>query len=371
MSALYLHIPFCRRVCGYCDFFRSVDRSKMSQVVECMMKELVVERRFLSDRRLKTIYFGGGTPSLLSIEQVRDFLLLISQHYDTSGVEEITLEANPDDLSAEYLEGIRGAGVNRLSIGVQSFDDGELKFMNRRHSSSQAIDALRRARNAGFDNIAVDLIFGVSGFGLDVLSRSIDVALELDVEHIAAYHLTIEPNTLFGRRVERGEFREVSEDVTDAEYALLHERLIDAGYEHYEISNYAKQGRRSRHNSSYWQGVEYLGVGAGAHSFNGEVRRWAVDSLDRYLEGGAQRYESEVLSLVDRHNESIMTSLRCVEGIDLVEFGELYGAERLASLKCKSQRWIKRGELIEERGRLHIPAQYFMVSDMIIESLFE
>ncbi|MFI3292272.1 MAG: radical SAM family heme chaperone HemW [Rikenellaceae bacterium] len=370
MPALYLHIPFCRRVCGYCDFFRSVDSSKMSQVVDGMMMELETEHDFLGDRTIDTIYFGGGTPSLLSAEQVRGFLLRIGDLYDISRVKEITLEANPDDLTTQYLEELRAAGINRLSIGIQSFDDTELKFMNRRHSSQQAIDAVRRAREAGFDNIAIDLIFGVSGFGAEVLQRSIDMALELDVEHIAAYHLTIEPNTLFGRRVERGELCEVSEDVTDAEYALLHERLTEAGYEHYEISNYAKVGRRSRHNSSYWRGMEYLGVGAGAHSFNGRVRRWAVDSIDRYLMGREERYESEVLTLDDRRNEMVMTSLRCVEGLDLTTFAEEFGEESLDNLQRGAQKWIEQGKLVECDGYIRILPQYFMVSDMIIESLF-
>ncbi len=339
-------------------------------MVDAMMVELDEERDFLRDKTLDTIYFGGGTPSLLSQKQVRDFLLRISQLYDTSKVREVTLEANPDDLSAEYLEAIRGFGVGRLSIGVQSFDDDELRFMNRRHSAQQATDVVRWARAAGFDNIAIDLIFGVSGFGAQTLERSIDMAIELDVEHIAAYHLTIEPNTLFGRRVERGELREVSEDVTDLEYALLHDKLTTAGYEHYEISNYAKPGRRSCHNSSYWRGVEYLGIGAGAHSFNGEVRRWAKDSIEGYLKGGAERYETEVLTPKDRHNEMIMTSLRCAEGIDLTLFVKNFGVDALKELKDRAQRYIERGELIELGDRVLIPPQHFMISDMIIESLF-
>lgn len=335
------------------------------------MVELREERDFLSDKKLKTIYFGGGTPSLLSSEQVRDFLLLIGELYDTSSLEEVTLEANPDDLSFEYLSAIKAAGVNRLSIGVQSFDDAELKFMNRRHTAQQAVTAVKNARRVGFDNIAIDLIFGVEGFGEDLLRRSIDVALELDVEHIAAYHLTIEPDTLFGRRVRRGELREVEEDVSDAEYSILHETLTAAGYEHYEISNYAKPGRRSRHNSSYWQGVEYLGIGAGAHSFNGDVRRWAANSIDDYLAGGESRYQSERLSRRDRQNEEVMTSLRCAEGVDLNKFGEEFGEDALSRLLLSARGWIESGELQNVGGRLYILPQYFMVSDMIIESLFE
>ncbi len=371
MSAIYLHIPFCRKICGYCDFFRSLDHRKMPHVVAAMIAELCEERDFLCDKKIKTIYFGGGTPSLLSSEQVGDFLLRIGELYDTSQVEEITLEANPDDLNLEYLTALRGVGVNRLSIGIQSFDDEELKFMNRRHSASQAREAVRAARGVGFDNIAIDLIFGVDGFGRDILERSIDSAIELDVEHIAAYHLTIEPSTIFGRKLQRGELSQVDEEVSDSEYALLHEKLTRAGYEHYEISNYAKEAKRSKHNSSYWSGVEYLGIGPGAHSFNGASRRWAVDSIDSYLQGGEGRYECEVLSHLDRHNEMVMTSLRCAEGLDLGRFEELFGHDQRVAIEKRSRSWIDHKKLKIENGKLYIPPSNYMISDMIIESLFD
>ncbi len=335
------------------------------------MEEIEEQRDFLSDKHLRTIYFGGGTPSLLSAEQVARFLERISSVYDVSGVEEVTLEANPDDLSEEFLCAIRRVGVNRLSIGIQSFDDAELKFMNRRHTATQAAEAVRRAREAGFDNIAIDLIFGVSGFDEEILRHSVQSAIDLGVEHIAAYHLTIEPNTLFDRRVQRGEFSRVEESVSENEYNLIHTMLTQAGYEHYEISNYSKPQRRSRHNSSYWRGVEYLGIGAGAHSYNGDVRRWGVNSLDRYLAGGEERYESEVLSVQDKRNEMVMTRLRCAEGLGVEEFGRVFGEHSLERLKAQAERWILSGEMELREGRLMIIPMFYMVSDMIIESMFE
>ncbi len=334
------------------------------------MAELSEQRDFLEDKTIKTIYFGGGTPSLLSAEQVGAFLSRIDELYDTSQLEEVTLEANPDDLTLEYLSALRGAGVNRLSIGVQSFDDDELRFMNRRHSSQRARDAVRDAREVGFDNIAIDLIFGVQGFSQEVLNRSIDAALELDVEHIAAYHLTIEPNTAFGRRVQRGEFSAVAEDVSEREYMVLHDRLTQAGYEHYEVSNYAKPGRRSKHNSSYWQGVEYLGVGAGAHSYSGVRRRWAKDSIECYLAGGVERYDGEELTAEDMQNEMVMTSLRCMEGLNIERFRERFGDAATRGVERAARRWIDGGELCLSAGWLYVPAEHFMVSDMVIESLF-
>ncbi len=342
----------------------------MPLVVEAMSQELRQQRDFLNNKNIDTIYFGGGTPSLLSVEQVEDFLSLIGELYDTSSLREVTLEANPDDLSLEYLQGLRSVGVNRLSIGVQSFDDEELRFMNRRHSAQQARDAVSNARDAGFDNIAIDLIFGVEGFDADVLQGSIESALALDVEHIAAYHLTIEPDTRFGKLVRSGEMHEVPESKSVEEYRLLHTSLTNAGYEHYEVSNYAKVGRRSKHNSSYWQGIEYLGIGAGAHSFNGTHRRWAVPSIESYLAGGEGRYEGEKLSALDCRNEMIMTSLRCAEGLDLRKFEELFGKDARRELERTAQRWIDSAELRSEGQRISIPAEHFMVSDMIIESMF-
>ncbi|MFI3319613.1 MAG: radical SAM family heme chaperone HemW [Rikenellaceae bacterium] len=371
MAALYFHIPFCRRICGYCDFFRSANTAKMDLVVEAMVGELREECNFLSSKELRTIYFGGGTPSLLSPQQVGDFLKEVATLYSIGAVEEITLEANPDDLTLDYLRAIREVGVNRLSIGVQSFDDEELKFMNRRHTAQEVREVVANARSVGFDNIAIDLIFGVRGFDAEVLRRSVREAIVLDVEHIAAYHLTIELKTIFGRMVERGEFAAVDESTSEAEYELLHEELTRAGYEHYEVSNYAKVGFRSRHNSSYWQGGEYLGIGAGAHSFDGKsLRRWAVESVERYLSGGVDRYESEVLTLEDRRNEVVMTSLRCAEGIDLTAFAEKFGVERKKELLKSSERWIESGDLVAEDGRLRIPCERMLRSDLVIESLF-
>lgn len=343
----------------------------MDGVIAMMMSELAEQREFLTERTISTIYFGGGTPSLLKPSQVAKFLERIDSLYDTSRVDEITLEANPDDLTRKYLRELRATGVNRLSIGVQSFDDGALKFMNRRHTAAQALRAIADARAEGFDNIAIDLIFGVDGFGDERLLRSIESAIELDVEHIAAYHLTIEPGTLFARRVAKGEFSPVAEQVSEQEFELAHTSLTRAGYEHYEISNYAKRGMRSRHNSAYWHGVEYLGIGPGAHSFARGIRRWACESIDGYLDMDyAERYKSEILSHLERRNETIMTSLRCCEGLDLSLFEAEYGKKELQQLLMDGKKLIDSGDLIREEGRLYIPSERFLRSDMVIERLF-
>ncbi len=370
MASIYLHIPFCRRLCGYCDFFKSVRMERLDDVVEAMMGELESERDFLSTRKLSTIYFGGGTPSLLEVGRVEAFMDRIASIYDVSGVEEVTLEANPDDLTLEYLRGLRDVGINRLSIGVQSFDDGALKFMNRRHTSAEAVAAIERARRVGFESVAIDLIFGVDGFGGGVLRGSVERAVELEVEHVAAYHLTIEEGTLFSRRVARGEMSIVDEAVSEREFEVVRDVLLRGGYEHYEVSNYAREGRRSRHNSSYWRGEEYLGVGAGAHSFSGMRRRWCRDSIEDYLAGGERRYEGERLTREERMNEIVMTSLRCCEGLDLVGFERMFGEKEVERVLESAKKSIEVGDLVAECETLRIPTNKFLRSDYLISLLF-
>lgn len=369
MSGLYFHIPFCKRICAYCDFYRSAELRLLPQVVEAMHGELEEANGFISDRKIATIYFGGGTPSLLHPADIQRFIDHAGRLFDCGDVSEITIEANPDDITSVYVGQLRRTCVNRVSLGVQSFDDAELRFMNRRHDASAAVDAVRRLQDSGIENITIDLIFGVDGFGEDVLMRSLERAVGLGVKHISAYHLTIEPSTAFHRRLLAGRMRQVDEMQSLGEYALIENTLCAAGFEHYEVSNYALEGYRSRHNSSYWQGVQYLGVGAGAHSFNGRQRRWCSQPLARYL---AQReFEGETLSERDHFNEYIMTSLRRKEGLDVDFVAKRFGAARLEALLRSAEPWLAKDELVSCDGRLSIPTNHFMISDAIIESIFE
>ena len=369
MAGLYFHIPFCKRICSYCDFFRVARLEKLGAAVEVMHKELEEQCNFLNDKRISTIYFGGGTPSLVHPSELQRLIDHSAQLWDCSGVGEITVEANPDDISAEWVDSLRRTDINRVSLGVQSFNDAELKVMNRRHSAEEAVAAVKRLQDAGIDNITIDLIFGVDGFGGDVLSQSIERALCLGVQHISAYHLTIEPNTAFGRRLARGEMREVSEGQSEREYAMLHRRLTEAGFEHYEVSNYALEGYRAEHNSSYWQGVEYLGIGAGAHSFNGTERHYSEQSIEEYLE--RREYVVEELTPRDRYNEYVMTALRRKEGIDCRFVAETFGEKALQRVKKGVAPWVASGDVIQEEKSIKIPAERFMISDAVIESLFE
>ena len=374
MAGIYFHIPFCKRLCGYCDFRRSVRLQYIPQVVERMHAELEAERTFLDDRKIRTVYFGGGTPSLLAPQVLADLYAHAERLFDLAQAEEVTAELNPDDVTAEYVEQLRATPVNRVSLGVQSFDEAELRFMGRRHTAEQAERAIGLLQEAGYDNISIDLIFGVEGFGDEVLQRSLAKAVALGVQHISAYHLTIEPATRFGRLLARGELRQVAEERSESEFLMVHHALTEAGFEHYEVSNYALPGRRSRHNSSYWTGDEYLGIGAGAHSFNGSVRRWCEQSAEEYADGVV--YGQEVLSERDHLNEYLMTSLRCAEGIAPAYIAEQWGKVEAERVERAAQEFIDAGTLVrrqEDDGekRLAIPPEKFLVSDAVISALFE
>ncbi|MBR4849466.1 MAG: radical SAM family heme chaperone HemW [Alistipes sp.] len=367
MASIYFHIPFCKRLCGYCDFYRSVKLRYIPSVVEAMHKELEGESNFLHDRVVRTIYFGGGTPSLLAPSELERFVEQVRSLYDCSRLEEVTVEVNPDDITPEYVAELRKTSVNRISMGVQSLDDRCLQFMGRRHSAEQAVEAVRMLQEAGYDNISVDVIFGIPGFGDDELNYTLQRVLAMNVQHISAYHLTIEENTRFGRMVAKGDFCEVDEGCSELHFLTVHKALTSAGFEHYEVSNYALEGFRSKHNSSYWQGVEYLGIGPGAHSFNGGVRRWCEQSVEEYVEGA--KYGSEVLSESDRVNEFLMTSLRCAEGFLLGDFEAKFGGERRAQLEYEVAKTGSDALLVEANGRVRILVEKMLVSDSIIASL--
>lgn len=369
MAGIYFHIPFCKRICSYCDFFRNADLRQMTPMAEALHRELDVRSKYLHDRHIHTIYFGGGTPSLYAPEVLQGFIDHARALFGFDRAEEITVECNPDDLTDDYLTRLRRTEINRLSIGIQSFDDGCLRLMNRRHTAAEAIDAVQRAQRAGFGNITIDLIFGVRDFGGEILRQTLETALSLNVQHISAYHLTIEPATALGRRMARGEFGPVDEEVSEQEFADVHEALTSAGFEHYEVSNYALPGFRAQHNAAYWTGAEYLGIGPGAHSFDGEERRWCTSTVERYIV--APDYGSEMLTVRDHANEYVMTALRTAEGIDLGAFSERFGEDRHKKLLDDARSFLAAGTLTLDGDCLQIPSEKFLVSDAVISALFD
>lgn len=368
MATLYLHIPFCRRICTYCDFYRVGAVELLPQVERMLHREMIERADYLSERRLTSIYFGGGTPSLLPPSSIEALINRARELFDCSAVEEITIEANPDDLDDRYVDALAATAVNRVSLGVQSFDDEVLRFMNRRHSGREAVLAVERLQQAGIDNISVDVIFGIAGYE-SCLMDTLHTATSLGVGHLSAYHLTVEERTRLGIMVRKGEYTPISEEQSEAEYLAVHKVFTDAGYEHYEVSNYARPGCRAKHNSSYWRGVEYLGLGPGAHSFSGDNRTWCSSTVAQYAAGDL-RYDGETLTRTEHLNEYVMTSLRCAEGIDLEYIASHFGPQQRERIESAARSWLHEGTLQSLSGRLFIPAEKFLVSDAVIESLF-
>ena len=369
MATLYFHIPFCKRICSYCDFYKVGALELLPRVVESMHRELDERSSYVSEQQLTSIYFGGGTPSLVAPDDIEQLINHAREIFDCSKVEEITIEANPDDITEEYSLALKSTSVNRVSLGIQSFDDRVLQFMNRRHTGTEAEEAVRRLRMIGINNISIDLIFGIAGFGTSHLDESLQRAISLDVEHISAYHLTIEERTRLGMLMRKGEYTPISDEESEREFLRVHNALCGAGYDHYEVSNFAKPNLRARHNSAYWQGVEYLGIGAGAHSFSRDNRTWCTSSAKEYAEGKFL-YEGEELTATDHLNEYIMTSLRTSRGIDLEYIAKMFGTEHIASIERQAEPWIASATLLRHENRLYIPATHFLVSDAIIESFF-
>ncbi len=344
-------------------------------MVGALSREMELRAGFLpggSKTAINTIYFGGGTPSLLPVADIAHIINRAGELFDISGVEEITLEANPDDLSPEYLCELRRAGVNRLSIGVQSFIDTHLRWMNRRHDAARAVTAVREAQEAGFDNISVDIIYGLPVMSMDELSYNLDTLLYLGIQHISAYHLTIEPGSVFGRRAGKGLLSPIGEQESRAHYDLVHDRLTEAGFTHYEISNFALPEHESRHNSSYWNGTPYLGLGPSAHSFDGKSRGWNVSDNAAYLRGveSGNCYTVEHLDAKDRYNEYVMTSLRTAGGADTRVIAEHFGQDMAGYFTAGAEKFVARGVMEKDGPVYRIPAHLFIISDGIISDLF-
>ena len=283
MAGIYIHIPFCKQACHYCDFHFSTNTRTQKQLLQCLSKELHIQQNYLEGERISTIYFGGGTPSLLAPAEINSLLETIDKHFDITPDAEITLEANPDDLAYQKLFELKKVGVNRLSIGIQTFDDSILKFLNRAHDASLAVSSFNDARRVGFDNISIDLMYALPGQSFDDWRKNVQRAIELNPDHISAYSLTIEEKTVFGKWAGKNKITPVDNDVSAQELLLLMDELEQAGYLHYEVSNFSKGGYMSKHNSSYWKAAKYLGIGPSAHSYNGISRQFNVSNNHLYV----------------------------------------------------------------------------------------
>ena len=370
---LYLHIPFCKQACHYCDFHFSTNTSNKAKVVESIAKEITLRKDYIPTKTLETIYFGGGTPSMLDARELDLVFETIYKNFSVEENAEITLEANPDDLSAAKIRDFKSAGINRLSIGIQSFYDPHLKFLNRVHSGSDAEYAVRSAQDAGIDNISIDLIYAIHSQDHGVLLNDIEKTFGLNIPHISAYCLTIEPRTTFGNWLKNSRLKPIDEEFAASQFDILIREHAGKGYEQYDISNFARENKYSRHNSSYWKQRPYLGVGPGAHSYNGVSREFNIPNNAKYVEAiqtGTIPAEVETLSVADQTNEYLLTGLRTKWGVskaflENVSQGQFYREQQEQLGRMKEMGWIR-----EEGDYLFLTHSGKLFADRIASDLF-
>lgn len=369
MAGLYLHIPFCAKRCIYCDFYSNTDMKLKERYVDLLIREMALRKAYIGNEPLKTIYFGGGTPSLLSVSEFERLFSAIAAVFDVSDCREITLEANPDDFTVEYVQSLRELPFNRVSMGVQSFRQKDLDFLNRRHTVDQAVDAVKISREQGLTNISIDLMYGLPGQTLQDWEENLQRVIALKVPHVSAYHLTYEEGTRLDQLLKGGKITAVDEETSHAMYEMLVDQLTQSGYLHYEISNFAHPGYVSQHNSSYWLGESYLGLGPSAHSYNRETRQSNVSSLSHYMEGIAcdrPLIEEEKLDLNTRFNDYIVTRLRTMWGINIDEIRTIFGNELGNYAMVLSEENVKKGFMTREEKGYRLTNEGFFISDGII-----
>lgn len=372
MAGIYIHIPFCKKRCIYCDFYSTTQSAYKEQYVRAVCAELSARQSYLNGEPVRTIYFGGGTPSQLSSDDFRIIFECIRQQYGMEHCEEITLEANPDDLTPDYLRQLVALPFNRISIGIQTFNEQTLKLLNRRHTAAQAVQSVRNARAAGFGNISIDLIYGLPGETTESWKNDLAQAIALGVGHISAYHLTYEENTPLYTMLQESKVNEVSEENSLSFFALLIRMLSEAGYEQYEISNFCLPDKYSKHNLSYWKGTKYLGIGPSAHSYNGESREWNVASLSDYLTGiasGKRNYEMEILDTTTKYNDLIVTAMRTAWGISLPLLEKEFGKSYLNHAMQNAQKYLDSRKLEIRDNHLRFTPEGLFISDRIMSDL--
>lgn len=375
MAGLYIHIPFCRQACHYCDFHFSTTKKLFRPVFNALLLELEHRKtEFIAGTVFETVYLGGGTPSLLQPEELQQLLDTVRVHYTVAPDAEITLEANPDDLTPEYLRALFAAGINRLSIGIQSFRDEDLQLMNRAHTATDAARVVQDAQAAGFSNITIDLIYGIPGLSNAAWDENIRRALELGVPHISAYCLTVEPKTALAHFVKEGKINAVDDEAASEQFMHLLQRLRESGFVQYEISNFGKPGHFSRHNSSYWKGTPYIGIGPSAHSFDGTNRRWNVSNNPQYaaaLRLNETYSEAEVLTNAQRYNEYVLISLRTMWGCATAEVRTRFGEELLAHFENEAAPFLASGDMLLHEGVYTLADKGKLYADHIASELFQ
>ena len=376
MTGLYIHIPFCKSRCIYCGFYSTTAEQMKQAYVDAVCREMELRDAIYEKegkdvgKTIATVYLGGGTPSQLSPTQLQQLFDAIARHYDVNDDAEITIECNPDDVTEAFAELLQSLPVNRVSMGAQTFDDDRLQFIHRRHTSEQVTTAIQRLREKGIHNISIDLMYGFPEETLEEWEHDIQQALALNVEHISAYALTYEEGTPLYRLLEEGKVKEIDEERSLAMYDRLIDRLQEAGYEHYEISNFARKGWRSRHNSSYWQLVPYIGIGAAAHSYDGRRRQWNIADINSYInhiQQGIVPAEGELLDKDSRYNDHVMLALRTCEGLDL----STLDSDERSYCEETAKKFVLDGLLVKTDNHLRLSRKGLFVSDMIMSELMK
>ena len=338
MAGIYIHIPFCKQACSYCDFHFSTKLTNKKSVLSAIEKELKLRSNYLGQELVDTIYLGGGTPSLLSEIELQSIFQTVLNNYTVSDHAEITLEANPDDLTKVKLQELKQTPINRLSIGVQSFFEEDLRFMNRAHNAKEAVTSIQNAKEVGFDNLSIDLIFGSQTTSNEMWQRNLSIFFDLGINHLSAYSLTVEEKTALAHNIAKGKVKNIDDEKNYTQYLILQNAIKENGFEQYELSNYCIDESYSKHNTSYWQNKKYLGIGPSAHSFNGISRQWNVKNNALYTKAineGNSYFEKEELSEIDRYHEYLITSLRTKWGVDVSKMDMLFSPSIVEHFKTK------------------------------------
>ncbi len=374
MPGIYLHIPFCKQKCHYCNFYSLASLKYRDVFVNALLKEMHLRNDYLQGKHIETVYFGGGTPSLLSIDEINRIVIEISTLFHLDSQAEITLEANPDNLSPEYLQALKSrTAINRLSIGVQSFFDDDLRYLHRVHDGNHARKAIEAAKQTGFDNMTIDLIYGIPTLTTEKWGKNLSLFFEYDIPHLSSYALTVEPKTALQVLIDKQKLKPAKEDETLSHFEILLDQARQHGFEQYEISNYALPGFYARHNSAYWLGGHYLGLGPSAHSFNGHSRQWNVKNMKQYIESETVDrivLEKEVLTKSQQYNEYVMTSLRTIWGCNAEHIQNVFGEEYVISFRQKIHKYVEGQKIVQKGNRFTLTDAGKLFADGIAGDLF-
>lgn len=372
MAGIYIHIPFCKQLCFYCDFYKSNSLKEKPQFIKALKHEIELQKNYLEGEKIETIYFGGGTPSVLNGKEINNLLKKLSEIHEITDNPEITLEVNPDDIDMDYVCEIKTTPVNRLSIGIQSFSDEDLLLLNRRHNKRHAINAVKLSQSAGFSNISIDLIYGIPGMSVENWKKNLKQAFEFNVQHISAYFLTFEPGTVIAQLIEKGEITPLEEEENVEQYSVLLEQMVQNHFIPYEISNFCKEDYFSKHNTNYWKQEKYLGLGPSAHSYNGHSRQWNIADNDKYIKSlkrDSLVFEREILDPKRKYNDYILTSLRTMWGVDLKYLEEEFSKEARDYCVSLAKRLLEYGMIDIKNESLILTKQGKFIADNIIAEL--